>query len=134
MRLDEVYAIYPTHESCIEQIENVLWLSGPICPYCSSTRICKIKQTHRHHCSECNTSFAVTVNTIFHDSKLPLQKWFCAILLLTDCSQPIPIRTLQQELKVTYKTAWSVKVRIRRTIGDKRNILKRITKGLDIIR
>jgi transposase-like protein len=32
------------------------------------------EKQQRYHCNNCNTSYSVTVGTIFHDTKLDLQK------------------------------------------------------------
>ena len=39
---------------------------------------------YRWQCSRCKTSFSVTVNTLFHRTRLPLPKWFLAIILISN--------------------------------------------------
>ena len=39
------------------------------------------------YCKECDYQFSVTVGTIFHDSHLPLTKWFMATLLLCEAKK-----------------------------------------------
>jgi len=46
------------------------------------------------------------VGTIFEKTTTPLRLWFYAIFLMTHARANIPIKTLQRELGVTYKTAW----------------------------
>ena len=110
-------------EECLMQIEKAKWLDSPICPYCFSTRSSKMKGSLRHHCNECNTSFSVTVNTIFHNSKLPLQKWFSAIEIMLDNNGNISAKKLQLKLNVTYKTAWYLVNRINRALREQKDFL-----------
>lgn len=67
----------------------------------------------RHHCNGCRKSFSVTVGTIFHDTRLPLQKWFLAISLILNAKKGISARQLARDLEVNKNTAWSMGMRIR---------------------
>ena len=76
MNIVEIYKKFPTHEDCLAYLEKVRWNNVPTCPYCNSTNSTSFKKENRHHCNNCNTSYSVTVGTIFHKTKLDLQKWF----------------------------------------------------------
>ena len=51
--------------------------------------------------------------TIFHDSHLPLQKWFTAMALVGESGGTISATQLRQALGVQYKTAWQLGNRLR---------------------
>lgn len=51
--------------------------------------------------------------TVFHDSHLPLWKWFLAVYLMCDSKKGISACQLGRMLKVSYKTAWYLCHRIR---------------------
>jgi len=76
MNIIQVYKQFPSHGDCIAYLEKIRWKYQPVCPYCKSIRVTSFKKEQRHHCNNCNTSFSVTVGTIFHKTKLDLQKWF----------------------------------------------------------
>lgn len=127
MNLVETFKKLPSKDNCIKYLEEIRWPSGPMCPYCfSKIKITKQTSENRYHCNNCQTGFSVTVNTIFHDSKLPLQKWFLAISLILSSKKKISAKQLQKDLKVTYKTAWYMTTRIRRAIVDQAEMLKSI--------
>lgn len=126
MNIISIYKEFPTQESCIEHLEKVRWPNGPECPYCFSTQAAREKSQHRYHCNGCNTSFSVTVNTIFHDTKLPLQKWFLAISLMLNAKKGLSAKQLERDLEVTYKTAWYLAMRIRRAMLDDGELLSGI--------
>jgi transposase-like protein len=124
MNLIEIFQTFPTQESCIDHLEKVRWSNSPTCPYCfTDKRITKQKGEKRYHCNNCQTGFSVTVNTIFHDTKLPLQKWFLAITLMLNAKKGISAKQLERDLRVTYKTAWYMAMRIRRAMLDQKEML-----------
>lgn len=79
MNIVTVFQKFPTQDDCIKHLELVRWPEGATCPYCKSTSVTPAEKEKRHHCNNCNTSFSVTVGTIFHHTHLPLQKWFLAV-------------------------------------------------------
>ncbi|MBU0516385.1 MAG: IS1595 family transposase [Proteobacteria bacterium] len=73
----------------------------------------------RHHCNNCNTSFSVTVGTIFHRTRLDLQKWFLAVALVLNAKKGISARQLARDLDVNKDTAWSMAMRIRNAMVER---------------
>ena len=124
MNIIQVYKRFPTEEGCICHIEAVRWKGKPICPYCASDRVSA--DEHRHHCNNCNTSFSVTVNTIFHHTHLPLQKWFVAISLILNAKKGISARQLGRDLEVNKNTAWYMGMRIRNAMFEQGELLRGI--------
>ncbi len=109
---------YPTQEDCIAHLEAVRWGGKPRCPYCSSDRSTPMNGEGRHHCNTCNTSFSVTVGTIFHHTHLPLQKWFLAIALILNSEESISARQLARHLGVNKNTAWRMAMQIRKAMTN----------------
>lgn len=103
--------------ACVTHLERIRWGSTPVCPYCESTNTYRLKQEYRHHCNACRKSFSVTVGTMLHDTRLPLPKWFLAIRLIVDAGNTLSAKQLQRDLQVSYKTAWSIKQRIREAMS-----------------
>ncbi len=124
MNIVQIYKKFPTEEDCISHIEAVRWNGKPICPYCASDRVSA--NQHRHHCNNCNTSFSVTVNTIFHHTHLPLQKWFVAISLVLNAKKGIAARQLARDLEVNKNTAWYMGMRIRNAMFEQGELLRGI--------
>lgn len=126
MDINHVYRRFPTHQSCIERLEQIRWKCGTVCPYCKSISATPVLKELRHHCNKCNTSFSVTVGTIFHRTKLDLQKWFLAISLDSSSKSKVASRQLGREIMVSKDTAWRMLIRIRRTNIENSNLLKDI--------
>ena len=123
MNLIQIFKKFPTQESCIEYLEQKRWGDTPICPYCESTNTYKAKDRLRHHCNGCRKSFSVTIKTIFHDTRLPLQKWFLAICLVLNARKGISSCQLARDIEVRQPTAWSMLNRIRKAMKDDGDLL-----------
>ncbi len=126
MNIVAIYKKFPTEADCIRHIERVRWNGTPVCPYCKSTRTTPIPSESRHHCNSCNTTFSVTVGTIFHHTHLPLQKWFLAISLVLNAKKGISARQLARDLEVNKNTAWFMGMRIRNAMFEQGELLKGI--------
>lgn len=115
MNIIQVFEQFPTQESCINYLESVRWANGVTCPYCGSSNNYNLNSESRtrHHCNACQKSFSVTVGTIFHDTKLPIQKWFLAITLIINAKKGVSARQLARDLKVNKDTAWRIGMKIR---------------------
>ncbi len=68
--------------------------------------------------ASCRYQFSVTAGTVFHDSHLPLWKWFLAIYLIGESKKGISAKQLQRTLGVSYKTAWYLGHRVRSAMED----------------
>jgi transposase-like protein len=58
------------------------------------------------------------VDTIFHDTHLPLWKWFITTVLLCESKKGMSACQIQRSLGVSYKTAWYLCHRIRKAMQD----------------
>ncbi len=126
MNIIAIYKKFPTEADCISHIERVRWHGKPVCPYCKSMRTSPMPSESRHHCNGCNTTFSVTVDTIFHHAHLPLQKWFLAISLVLNAKKGISARQLGRDLEVNKNTAWFMGMRIRNAMFEQGEMLKGI--------
>ncbi|MCK4307387.1 IS1595 family transposase [candidate division WOR-3 bacterium] len=126
MNIVEIYKKFPTQEDCIAYLEEVKWRGKPQCPYCKSYKSTPLKKEKRHHCNNCNTSYSVTVRTIFHKTKLDFQKWFLAISLILNARKGISSRQLSRHLNINKDTAWYMSMRIRKAMLEERELMEGI--------
>jgi transposase-like protein len=126
MNIIQVYKQFPTQKDCIKHLEKVRWNDIPVCPYCNSKKQSPAPKEQRYHCNGCNTTYSVTVGTIFHKTKCDLQKWFLAISLTLNAKKGISARQLARDIEVTKDTAWYMLMRIRKTFVDDAELLEGI--------
>jgi len=128
MDIIEIFELFPDQKACLGFLEKIRWQGKPKCPYCQSQRYTPLKKGYRYHCNKCNTSFRVTVGTIFHRTHLPLQKWLLAISLILHAKKGISARQIARHLKVNRNTAWRISMKIREAMYEpvQRNFLQGI--------
>jgi transposase-like protein len=118
MNLPKIAQQFGSDERCREYLEHLRWPDGPQCPKCGERSISRIETRKLFECNSCRHQFSVTAGTVFHDSHLPLSKWFMAIYLMGESKKGISARQLQRMLDVTYKTAWYLAHRIRSAMEE----------------
>jgi len=125
----QIYKQFPNRESCIKHLEKVKWDNIAKCPYCNSTNASPVPKELRYHCNNCNTSFSVTVGTIFHKTKLDLQQWFIAVSLVLNARKGISARQLARDINVTKDTGWYMLMRLRRALVEYGDLLQTIVEA-----
>jgi transposase-like protein len=114
---------FGSEEKCIAYLEALRWPDGVACPRCESRKISRIKKRAQFDCDGCRYQFSVRVGTIFHDSHLPLWKWFLAVYVTGESKNGVSANQLKRMLGVSYKTAWYMSHRIRAAMVDELDLL-----------
>lgn len=104
--------------ACEKHLQEILWRNTEYCPHCGTIKIYHLKGGRRFRCSGCKKDFSIKTGTIFHDSKIPLRKWFLAIYLLTTHKKSMSSYQLARDIKVTQKTAYYMLQRIREAVKN----------------
>ena len=105
---------YGSEDRCREILEELRWPNGVECPRCQSAKLSRIASRAQYDCDSCGYQFSVTAGTIFHDSHLPLRKWFVATYLMTESRKGISANQIKRMLGIgSYRTAWYLCHRIR---------------------
>lgn len=103
----------PDEQAAIDHFTAIRWAHGEFCPHCGSTKIYHFSDKRTHKCGDCRRRFSIKVGTIFHDSKIPMQKWLMATWLLTSHKKGIASTQLAKDIGVTQKSAWFMLHRLR---------------------
>ncbi len=118
VEVDQVGSLELTEEECRRFLEGLRWPDGICCPRCEGRTISEIPARRRFYCRDCRHFFSLTSGTAFHNSHLPIWKWFLAIELLLDAEGGLPANELQGVLGGSYKTAWFAEHRIRAALCE----------------
>lgn len=141
MNLIEVSKKFSTKESCEEYLAALRWPEGICCLKCGvvgNDQFLKFRthQTTRkrfsnrkqkvvevivparslYECKGCGYQFRVTTGTVFHDSHLPLEKWFEAVAMILEAKKGMSALQVCRHLGVpekNYKSIWYLCHRIR---------------------
>jgi transposase-like protein len=118
-------AHFHDEEAAYAYVETRLWPNGPECPHCGtvdnaaklagkSTRIGVYKCREK----ECRRKFTVKVNTIFHDSHIPMHIWLQGIHLMAASKKGFSANQFARTLGVALKNAWHMAHRIREAMRE----------------
>lgn len=129
--LRQIYRQFPTEQSCVEFLEGVLWPKGSVCPYCKAQNVVKLKNENRYHCNPCNTSFSITVKTLFHHTRIDLQKWFLAVYLHINLRDVLTARGLAEQIGVTKDSAWLLITKLKQHSYEQFELIDAVYKKID---
>ena len=124
----------------MDYLEAMRWPDGITCLQCGGSKVSRIQtnDTERtrknskgavrtvrvpgrivYQCQnpECAHQFSATTGTIFHDTHLPLDKWFAAVALMVNAKKGLSAFQLKRDLGCAYKTAWYLAHRIRKAMS-----------------
>lgn len=116
--LPDLIERFRCEDKCRDYLAHLRWPDGVACVRCGSVRVSIIAQRNQFECGDCRYQFSVRAGTLFHDSKLPLWKWFLAVYMMVESRKGISANQLKRTLGVTYKTAWYLCHRIRAAMKD----------------
>jgi transposase-like protein len=104
---------FPDDTSCLEEIKKFRYPKGIHCLICDKvTKHYKLAKRNAYSCQFCRTQVYPLTGTIFEKTTTPLRMWFYTMYILLQTRGNISIISLQNELGVTYKTAWRMYKRI----------------------
>ena len=118
MNIMKLSEMFHSDERCRAYLEALRWPDGLTCLRCQSTKISHSYKRNQFVCDACEYNFSVTAGSIFHDTKLPLPKWFMAVYLMCESKKGISANQMKRTIGVSYKTAWYLCHRIRAAMRD----------------
>lgn len=118
MNIMKLMEKYHSGDSCRETLTELRWPNGIACTRCGSLDIRNSYTRSQYDCGACGYQFSVTSGTIFHDSHLPLTKWFMTIYLMVEAKKGVSANQIKRTINVSYKTAWYLCHRIRNAMTE----------------
>ena len=125
MNLFSLARKFQTEDAALLHLIRVRWPHGVRCVACDHDKCWLIESKGKtgkprklFECASCGLMFSATSNTLFHDSHLPLTKWFAVIALMAEAKKGISANQVRRHVGMTYKTAWYVCHRIRNAMSD----------------
>ena len=109
---------FGSEQKCRTYLEALRWPKGISCPKCQSVKISAILKRDKYDCDSCRYQFSVTAGSIFHDTHLPLWKWFLATYLICQSRKGMSANQVSRMLHITYRSAWYLCHRIRAAVAE----------------
>ncbi len=125
MNLLTVSKTFTAEDQALDYLVKQRWPNGVRCLACDCAKVYRIdtkgktgRPYRKYECSDCRLHFSATTGTLFHDSHLPLQKWFMAMALMGEAKKGISALQVSRHLGIQYKTAWYLCHRIRKAMEE----------------
>jgi transposase-like protein len=125
MNLLNVTRQFKTEDEALDYLIVQRWPDGVRCLACGHDKVYAIstkgktgKPCRLFECAECELHFSATTGTLFHDSHLPLHKWFMAMAIMTEAKKGVSANQIKRHIGTTYKTAWYLCHRIRKAMQE----------------
>ncbi len=103
---------FPDEQSCTNHLEKLRWNGNVVSPFNEASKVYKCAG-NKYKCKATGKYFNVRTNTIFDNSKIPLQKWFLALYVFSSHKKGISSHQLAKDISVTQKSAWFLLHRLR---------------------
>lgn len=114
LTVGEFFARFPDDDACLNHIMEVRLGIRHVCGKCGvDSTFHKLANRRAFSCAHCGDHVYPTAETIFQDTRTPLQVWFYAIYLFVTTRHGVSGKELERTLGVTYKTAWRMGRQIR---------------------
>ena len=101
---------------CKKALVEARWGDDVVCPYCGQHH-CSTLKDGKFRCNKCKRNFSCLKGTIFENTKLPLQKWFVAMYLISSHKKGVSSCQIMRDCEVMQKTAWFMLQKIRSLYG-----------------
>jgi len=109
LSLTKFLSKYGTEQQCYDTLFRMRWPKGFICPSCGHTAFCEIGARKLYQCYKCRRQTSLTSETIFANTKLPLNIWFLGIYFITQSKDGISSMNLSRTLGVSANAALRMK-------------------------
>lgn len=110
---------FRTEEDCLQAIFDARWPHGFLCPKCEHDLGYRLSQRRSIQCAACRRQTSITSGTLFERSKVPLQKWFWLIYLMSQDKGGISTVRAAELLEMHYATVWFMMHKLRVAMGNR---------------
>jgi len=126
---EEFSKIYPDKESCNIFLSDLKWSDGYHCRKCKNTHYYQGHIPYSRRCSKCGYEESVTTYTIFHNTRIPINKAFYMIFLIYSSKGKISSHKLSELLNIRQSTCWTYGSKIKLLMEERKAILKKTNKN-----
>src|ERR1035437_568804 len=117
--LAQLQAEFPNEAACAAFLLGRRLPDGFVCPVCGKGRAAALKsRAYTYECSSCGRQTSITAGRAMHRTQLPLTTWVWGGPLMATHSNGMSARQLEDQLGLTYRTAWLLTQKLRRSMVD----------------
>ncbi|WP_175404078.1 7TM diverse intracellular signaling domain-containing protein [Mucilaginibacter sp. PPCGB 2223] len=120
----EFSKIYPDREACFKFLSELKWANGYACKKCGNTNYLAGFLPYSRRCTKCRYDESVIANTLFQNSKIPINKSFYMLFLIYSSKGNISSHKLSEILSIRQSTCWSYGGKIKKVMEERKKELK----------
>lgn len=113
--MEEFKKIFPTKITCLQLLEELKWKESFQCVKCGNEEYKAVGKEYSRKCTRCYHIESVTVNTLFHRLRFPIQTAFYLVYLIS-VKPKTTIDELQEITGLRRATVWSFKKKVEMAI------------------
>jgi hypothetical protein len=126
---EEFSKVYPDKESCNLFLSDLKWKNGYVCRKCKNTQYYSGHIQYSRRCSKCSYEESVTSYSIFHNTRIPINKAFYMVYLIYATKGKISSHKLSEILNMRQSTCWTYGTRIKTVMEERKALLKKANKN-----
>lgn len=106
LSLPDFMGKFGTEAQCEAALEAAKWPDGFLCAHCGHNAFSRLTRGRaKCQCNKCKHQTSLMSGTIFHDTKLPLTKWYLGMHLMTQSKNGISQMELARQLGIGINAA-----------------------------
>ena len=110
---------YADEKSCLQAIIELRWPKGFSCPRCRHQKGWLLHSRSVYECGDCHHQVSIRAGTVFHNTKLPLVKWFWCLYWVSSDKGSISGLRLSKLIGVSWITAQRMLRKLRTAMGSR---------------
>ena len=120
---EEFSRIYPDKENALKYIADLKWSKGYACKKCTNQHFLSGQTLHSRRCTKCGYDESAIANTIFQNSRIPINKALYMLFLVYSTKGTISSYKLSQILSIRQSTCWTYNSKMQKIYQERKNDL-----------
>jgi len=120
LSFEEFSAKYPDQEKCNKFLAEIKWTKGFECVKCNNTTYNEGRAPHSRRCTKCGYEESVLFNTIFQNSRIPINKAFYLVYLIYTSKGTISSYQLSEKLSIRQSTCWQYAIKVKKVMDERK--------------
>jgi two-component system, sensor histidine kinase LadS len=120
LSFEEFSAKYPDQEKCNKLLAEIKWTKGFECVKCNNTTYNEGRAPYSRRCIKCRYEESVLFNTIFQNSRIPINKAFYLVYLIYTSKGTISSYQLSEKLGIRQSTCWQYAIKVKKVMDERK--------------
>lgn len=120
LSFEEFSARYPDQEKCNKFLAEIKWQKGFSCIKCENSTYNTGRAPYSRRCTKCGYEESVLFNTIFQNSRIPINKAFYLVYLMYTSKGTISSYQLSEKLGIRQSTCWQYAIKVKKVMDDRK--------------